>query len=135
MTPVRWLRISYRVGAAVDALAAAQMLAARAYGCGMAVRPFAPGDDFRWALGMGVPLMLGWTAVLLWADRSPLERRGVLPLTVLVIAGLAANQLVAVRAGFLALGPVAVVWVVQAALVVLFLWSYARAGRAASVTG
>jgi len=41
----------------------------------------------------GAPLMAGWTVLLLWADRQPLERRGVLPITVLpVIAGLMAND-------------------------------------------
>ncbi len=44
--------------------------------------------------------MAGWTLLLLWADRWPLERRGVLPITVVpVIAGLMANDAHAVRAG------------------------------------
>jgi hypothetical protein len=43
--------------------------------------------------------MAGWT-VLLRADRRPLQRRGVLPITVApVIAGIMANDAYAVRAG------------------------------------
>lgn len=129
MSAVQWLRASYRVGAAVDAAAAVQMLNAWLFGLGMGLGGFAPGDDYRYAMGMGASLMLGWTALLLWADRSPVERRGVLLLTVLVIAGLAANQLVAVRAGFLPLGPVAAIWGLQAALTVVFLYSYVVADR------
>ncbi len=70
-------------------------------------------------MGMGGALMLGWTALLLWADRRPLERRGLLVITVAVIAGLAANELRSVVTGFLPLGRVAPIWILQAGLVAL----------------
>jgi len=133
MSPNRWLRISYRVGAAVDAVAAVQMLRARLFGLGMGISGSPAGEDYRYAMGMGAALMLGWTALLLWADRRPLQRRGVLLLTVVVVAGLAANELVAVRAGFLPIAPVAAIWTLQAALIVLFLRSYVVASRGAAL--
>jgi hypothetical protein len=81
-------------------------------------------------MGMGASLMLGWTALLLWADRKPLARRGVLLLTVVpVIAGLAANELWGVWTGFLPLAPVGLVWGLQVMLASLFLASYWRAHR------
>jgi hypothetical protein len=132
MDAARWPRISFRVGAAVDAAVAALLLSPRLYARALGMTGFAPGDDARHAMGMGAALMLGWTALLLWADREPLERRGVLPLTVLVIAGLAANEVRSVRAGFLPLAPLAVVWALQLALAVLFLGSWATARRAAA---
>lgn len=125
MTATGWLRTSYRVGAAVDALAAAQMVAGSVLGCPMMHAGFTPGDDYRYAIGMGAALMVGWTALLVWADRSPLERRGVLPITAGVVALLAANELVAVRVGFLRLAPAVAIWTLQGPLVVLFLWSWA----------
>jgi hypothetical protein len=46
--------------------------------------------------------MLGWTSVLLSADRRPLERRGVLLLTMcLVSLGLAGTEVVGVAMGSL----------------------------------
>jgi hypothetical protein len=128
---VRWLRISYWVGAIVDAVAAAQMLYPPLFAFGMRLTPFVPGDDYRYAMGMGASLMLGWTALLLWADRKPVERRGVLLLTSAVVAALAANEVQAVRAGFLPFAPVVAVWILQACLATLFLGSYALANRAA----
>lgn len=128
---VRWLRISYWVGAFVDAVAAAQMLYPPLFAFGMNLPSFAPGHDYRYAMGMGASLMLGWTALLLWADREPMERRGVLPLTVAVVAALAGNEVHAVRAGFLPVGPVVAIWILQACLAALFLGSYALASRAA----
>src|SRR5271165_5175226 len=101
---VRRLRIAYWVGAIVDAAAGAQMLSPRLIAAMMGLQDFRPGPDFAYAMGMGMgaALMFGWTALLLWADRAPIERRDVLVLTVIpVIAGLVLNEIAAVRSGFL----------------------------------
>lgn len=76
--------------------------------------------------------MLGWTVLLVWADRKPLERRGVLPITVFVIAGLAWAGAYAVSAGLVPLSNMIPSWGFQLGLVVLFLYSYFRSGRAAA---
>jgi len=128
---IRWLRISYWVGALVDAVAAIQMLHMPLFRFGMGLPEFTPGRDYDYAMGMGAALMLGWTALLVWADRSPLERRGVLLLTVLpVVLGLAANQARSVHAGFLPLPAVLPIWILQVGLCVLFLGSYWAGARA-----
>lgn len=130
---IRWLRISYWVGAVVDAAAAVQMLWPPLFGFGMGLPDFNPGADYRYAMGMGASLMLGWTALLLWADRKPMERRGVLPLTVFpVIAGLASNQARGVWVGFLPALAVLPIWALQVGLGALFLASYWRACRASA---
>lgn len=124
---VRWLRISYWVGAIVDAVAAAVALSPSLLALASNLTGFAPGNDFRYASGVAASLMAGWTALLLWADRKPMERRGVLPLTVAVVAALAANEVRAVRSGFLPAGAATAVWILQACLAVLFLGSWAAA--------
>ncbi len=130
MDVIRWLRISYWLGAATDAVAAAQMLYLPLFGFGMGLKAFSPGADYRFAMGMGASLMLGWTALLLWADRKPVARKGVLLITILpVIAGLAANEAHAVATGFLSLTAMLPLWALQAALSALFLVSYWRAGK------
>ncbi len=130
---IRWLRVSYWTGAITDALAAVQMLVPSLFAFGNGLAGFAPGRDYRFAMGMGASLMLGWTVLLLWADQRPIERRGVLLITIVpVIAGLAVNEMVAVRAGFLPPWSQAPVWLLQAVLTMLFWTSYRRA---ASVAG
>jgi hypothetical protein len=92
---VRWLRRSYRAGALVDALAAFGMAAPALSGPTLRFDQDCRRDrpEFAYALRAGAPLMAGWTVLLLWADRKPLERRGVLPITIArVIAGLMAND-------------------------------------------
>jgi hypothetical protein len=131
---IRWLRRSYRAGALVDALAAVGMAVPKLYGPTLR---FEPGfrrsrPEFAYAMRTGAPLMLGWSALLLWADRRPLERRGVLAITVVpVIAGLAANDAHAVRAGHLSGSSLTPVRLLQLALAGMFGYSAFRARVAA----
>ena len=129
---IRWLRASYWAGVILDALAALSMLSPALFAATNGLDGFSPGPDDRYAMGMGASLMIGWTVLLLWADRQPLARRGVLLITLCpVVVGLAANELLAVRAGFLHLAMTAPIWLVQALLSVLFLVAYAKASRVA----
>ena len=128
--PVRWLRISYWAGAILDALAALSMLSPEVFAATNGLQNFHPGIEYRYAMGMGASLMLGWTALLLWADRKPLERKGVLLITLLpVVLGLALNEFVAVRGGFLSIWMTVPVWFVQAVITSLFIFSYLNARR------
>jgi hypothetical protein len=127
---VRWLRISYWAGAILDALAALSMLSPEVFAATNGLQNFHPGIEYRYAMGMGASLMLGWTALLLWADRKPLERKGVLLITLLpVVLGLALNEIVAVRGGFLSIWMTVPVWFVQAVITSLFIFSYLNARR------
>ena len=126
MTSVRWLRVSYWAGAIADALAAVAMLVPELGAAVYGMEDFEPGPEYRYAMRLGASLMIGWTVLLLWADRKPLERRGILPITVLVIAGLASAGAYAVDADLIARSEMVPTWVVQGLLTILFLYSYFR---------
>ena len=132
MTETRWLRVSYWLGATVDAIASILMffpeLGRAAYG----VSGFEPSADYRYAMRFGASLMLGWTLLLLWADRKPLERRGVLPITVFVIAGLAWAGAYAVSAELIPFPKMLPTWALQLGLVALFIYSFFRSQGAAT---
>jgi hypothetical protein len=50
---------------------------------------FNPGIDYRVGAGVGAALMAGWTVLLIWADRKPVERRDILLITLYpVLSGL-----------------------------------------------
>jgi len=117
-TQEKILRIAFLAGAVTDALALLPML----------VPPLAKllwgFDDvsgcYRFAMGYGASLMLGWTALLLWAYQRPLERQVIAALTVLVIYGLVATEIVAVLSGALAAWRMVPTWLLQACLLALF---------------
>lgn len=121
MKPVTWLRISYWAGAVADGLVGVLILV-----------PDRMGEtEFRYPMGLAASLMFGWTALLLWADRKPLERRGVLPLTVAVILGLLASGFYAVAAGIFPIGHILPTTLLGLVVIALFVFSYLKAGRAA----
>ena len=132
---VRWLRRSYRYAAFVDAIAAVGMVHPKLYGPTLRFdkRFRRTGPEFTYAMRTGAPLMAGWTILLMWADRKPLERRGVLLITLIpVVAGEMANDASAVRAGRLSGRSVAPIRALQLFLVGLCGYSLARARAAVS---
>ena len=79
---------------------------------------------FRFAMGYGAALMLGWTALLVWAFQRPIERRFVAALTVLVILGLVIAEIAAVHSGVISAARMAPTWYLQAGLLALFAYAY-----------
>jgi hypothetical protein len=124
-----WLRISYWTGAIIDALVALAMLFPRFTGLAFGYTA-SPSPAYRYAMGMGASLMLGWTVLLLWADQDPLARKGVLLITIFpVILGIAGATLFGVRVGFLPLKRAVSTWALQILLISLFSGSYLNAVR------
>jgi len=125
---MRWLRISYWTGAVVDGLAALQLLVPGLFAATNRLPDFHPSLAYGYTAGMAASLMLGWTCLLLWANRRPLERKGVLVITIVpVILGLVVTEIWAVWSGFIALGALVPTWILQAALIALFTYSYLHA--------
>ncbi len=117
-----WLRISYWVGAVADGFATYRMLFPK----------IAHGVEYRYALGLAASLMLGWTILLIWADRKPLERKGVLLLTVFpVIPGLFLAESYAVFSGVMPLETMLPTGILLVGLIALFSFSYFNARGAA----
>ena len=86
---------------------------------------FNPGYEYRYAMGLGASLMLGWTFLLIWADRRPVERRGVLLLTVFpVLFGLIISGIYAVMTGLISAGRMVPTWIFQGLITGLYLFSY-----------
>jgi len=115
---IMWLRVSYWAGALTDAIAALRMMFPQ----------LASGVEYRYAMGLGASLVLGWALLLIWADRKPVERKGVLLLTVFpVIPGIIIAELYAYFAGFMELESVLPTVVFLLALSALMAVSYLRA--------
>jgi hypothetical protein len=88
------------------------------------------GEDYLYMSRMSAVFMLGWTLLLLWAVRKPVERRGVILLTVFpVLVGLALAPLGAVMSGMIPLPNIVPLWIWQAFLAVLFLLAYLFTGQ------
>jgi len=128
---VSLLRFSYRVGAVADGFFALAMIFPKLWGMTLGLDHFSPILQHRLDMAVGASLMFSWTILLLWADRKPLERKGVLLLTVFpALLCLVITGIIAVLLGATSLRNILHVFLMQAALAVLFLTSYILARRA-----
>lgn len=125
MAKIKLLRISYWAGAVFDALVIIPMLSPGVASAVFGIPDFNPGNDYAYAMRIAASLMAGWTCLLIWADRKPLERKGVLLLTIFpVLSGLILAGIFAVQSGLITPGNMLPAWIMQALLVVLFSFSY-----------
>ena len=118
----RLLRTAFLAGAVTDALALVPMLSPQ---MARLLWGFEAADGaYRFAMGYGASLMAAWTVLLLWAYRRPLERAFVAALTVFVIYGLVATEVIAVVSGAMPAWRMVPTWMLQAGLLALFTTAY-----------
>ena len=130
---IRWLRIAYWTGAVLDAVAFLQMMfphiTAEAMGGNFVITP-----EYEMAMQFGASLMLAWTVLLIWADRKPVERRAILPITLIIIV---MNFITFLQAAQLDLIPVErlipqLVAILLIFILYVFAWLYSRDLKAMS---
>ncbi len=113
-----WLRVSYWSGAIADGIIAMRTMIPETMG----------EAEFRYAMGIATTLIIGWTCLLIWADRKPVERKGVLLLTIFpVISGLLMTATYAVATGIFPYERMVLLWIAGMGLVVLMSFSYFNA--------
>jgi hypothetical protein len=126
---ILFLHISYWTGAILDVLAFLIMLFPPLFAWNSGLMNFNPSVEYRYAMGMGAPLMLGWTIILLWADRKPMERKNILIITLVVILGEVVTEIFGVMTGFIAMPAMLLTWVLQLLVSTLFIFSFWNASK------
>ena len=126
MRQVLWLRIAYWAGIIMDTIAAIQLLFPQ-----LLLRTFAidvvTNAEFIFAMRYGAPLMIGWTVLLFWADRKPVERKDILLITAFpVVVGYVVIVIYAVATGFATVRQMIPALVMQAVLLTLFTVGYLK---------
>ena len=90
----------YWLGIGADALWAIALFSPRVFNTLTGNSELDPSQDSRFIMAIGGVLMTGWTILLLWAVREPIERRFVILLTAFpVVFGFWAIALIQVLAG------------------------------------
>ncbi len=129
-TTIKFLRVSYWVGAIFDALVLIPMFSTKVASVAFGIPNFNPGNDYGYAIYVAASLMLGWVFLLIWADRKPVERRGILLLTIFpVLTGLIISGVFAVTSNLIPIDRMLPTWVMQGILALLFSFSYLNANK------
>lgn len=122
---ILWLRITFWWGIIADAFEVIRMMIPQLF-LATTGSPLTPDTGFRFGLLYGMPVMLGWTLVLFWADRKPLERRGVLLCLIPVILAYLVVEIVGIQMGVIAFANTLLPLIMQVILIVLCIFSYLR---------
>lgn len=129
---ILWVRAFYWIGAILDARVGVILFIRRYFELPEFVRNTGSGVEILGALygvGQACALMWGWTFLLIWADRKPLERRGVILLTIFpVVSFLMINIAHIVSAGFDSVSNQCINMGIGFFLIILALYSYIKAG-------
>ncbi len=124
------LRVGYWVCGIFELMALVPMLSPTLFGGVMGIPDFHPGPDYTYAMGIAAVFTLGWVLLLLWADRRPVERRGVALVTIApVFVGNMVCGIYAAASGFVATTTMAPSWIAQAIVVLILAFGYYEAGR------
>jgi len=82
-------------------------------------------DEYLYVSRIAAALMLGWTFLLFWALLRPIERRGVLFLTLVpVMCGLVTAGILAVTSGLIPGSNMVPVWILNGIIVVVYVLAY-----------
>jgi hypothetical protein len=120
------IKFPYWLGIGADALWAFGLLFPSIFGILTGNLDFNPDLQIRLIMGIGGSLMIGWTLLLLWAVKKPIERRTVILLTSFVVMGLFIVALI----GFLD-GNKLNIWILikNTILIIFMITSYLLAGK------
>jgi hypothetical protein len=127
MNKITLIKLPYYLGIAVDALWAVALFVPALFGVLLGNPDFHPEIEVRTIMAIGGTLMTGWTFLLVWAVKEPVERRVVCLLTAFpVIFGMFIVALM----GFLN-GNTTNLWIMfkTIILILLFINSYVLAGK------
>ena len=122
-----FIKIAYWLGIAADATWAVALFIPPVFGILTGNPGFNPEIQVRLIMGIGGSLMTGWTFLLLWAVRKPIERRVVILLTAFpVVFGISIVALI----GFLE-GGSSSIWILvkTTILMISMVTSYVLAGK------
>ena len=84
-----FIRFTYWYGAILDLLVFLDMIISIIFEFSVTMTNVSTDVSYKYQTGTGAFLMLGWTILLIWADRNPIERKDVLLLTAIpVVVGI-----------------------------------------------
>ena len=119
------LKIAFWIGAITDAMAAVIMIFPELGTHFFKHENFDIAPEYRYALSMGAALMIGWTVLLIWGSLKPLERKGILVITVFpVILGIVSAQIYAVFSGYIEAVRIVPLWIHLTLISTFFLFAY-----------
>lgn len=116
---ILFVRITLISGAIADALFVPPLMFPKLAGMVIGVNNFTPDPVSLYLMNVGAALMAGWTGILFWAAFKPIERRGIIPITLFpLLSGLIAAGVPFYLSGGITLGRIVPLWCVSLILMI-----------------
>lgn len=114
---ILFIRFTYWYGAILDFLVFLDMILSIVFEFSITIQNVSTDFSYKYQTGVGASLMLGWTVLLIWADRKPIERKDVLLITSIpVIVGITFMNILYTP-----------VWIISILTLIIFLIAYWQA--------
>ncbi len=120
-----FIKTCFYIGALADLLATIILLFPNIAMSMFGVADFEINNIFLYNSRVGASLMAGWTVLLLWGSYKPVERRGVLLLTIFpALFGLVISQILIVVSGAILLQYMLPLWIFYAVVIPFYISAY-----------
>lgn len=96
-----FIKTCYYIGVVADLLATLPLLFPEIAKWMFGMIDFKVTNEYLYCSRIGASLMFGWTLLLFWASLKPIERKGVLLLTLFEVFGLSISSILAVTSGLI----------------------------------
>ena len=127
---ILFIRICFYIGVVVDLIATIPLIFPTIAKLMFGLNNFTVNNDYLYASRIGASLMLGWTLLLFWGSFKPIERKGVLLLTVFpVLIGLLISSILVVISGFIELKFILPLWIFYSLIIPLYILAYFLASK------
>jgi hypothetical protein len=119
------LRINFWSGAIIDAIMVPVLVLPKLCSLLMGLPNFNPDIMTQYLMNIGATLMASWTGILIWAAMKPVERKGIILITLfLVQLGLLISGIILYVQNGISLGKILPIWIGQGYLITLHIISY-----------
>jgi hypothetical protein len=124
------LHLSYWIGIIADAISTIILLSPELAKFVFGLTNVNIGEEYLYVSRIAVSLMLGWTFLLFWADRKPIERRFILLLSIFpVVAGIIISGILAVNSKFISIQNILPLWIFNILIIIIYILSYFKAEK------
>ena len=124
------LHIVYWIGIIADGISTIVLLSPELAKASFGLQTIPSSGPYLYVSRLAASLMLGWTILLFWADRKPVERKEILLITVFpVVVGIACAGLLSVTSQFIQLQTILPLLIFNLTLIILYLISYWQARK------
>ncbi|MFH1188973.1 MAG: hypothetical protein V1652_03985 [bacterium] len=118
---IKFIKTCYYIGAVADLIATIPLVFPKAAQVMFGINTLNVGNDYLYVSRIGASLMIGWTVLLIWGSLKPIERKGILFLTIFpVVLCLFIASICAVTSGFITVKSMMPLWIFYAILIPLY---------------